>query len=137
MPLNYLTLSRQDLNDLVWSKPMTEVAASLGVSDVALAKRCAAVGIPVPPRGYWARVQAGQTPRKPPLPVHKRSGSHTSESVVHVPKRDPDPPPPPKAAPTASELAIRSRVNEWVPLVPMALDNPHPAVKRRAVELKF
>jgi len=64
MPINYLTMSRQALYDLVWSKPMTEVAADFGISDVALAKRWARVKIPVPPRGYWARVQAGLKPRR-------------------------------------------------------------------------
>lgn len=35
-----LTLSREDLYELVWSKPMVELAQDLGLSDVALAKRC-------------------------------------------------------------------------------------------------
>jgi hypothetical protein len=32
-----LTLSREDLFELVWSKPMTELAQDFGLSDVALA----------------------------------------------------------------------------------------------------
>jgi hypothetical protein len=35
-----LTLSREDLYDLVWSKPMTTIAAEFGVSSVAFAKHC-------------------------------------------------------------------------------------------------
>lgn len=73
--LNPLTLSRRELYDLVWSKPMTEVAKSIGLSDVAVAKRCRQVQVPVPPRGYWARVAAGQTPTKPPLPKYRDSSS--------------------------------------------------------------
>jgi hypothetical protein len=34
------TLSREDLYELVWSKPMRELAKDFGISDVALAKRC-------------------------------------------------------------------------------------------------
>jgi hypothetical protein len=64
----FLTLSRQDLYELVWSKPMTELAADLGLSDVGLAKRCKKLGVPIPGRGYWARVVAGQRPRRAPLP---------------------------------------------------------------------
>jgi hypothetical protein len=50
-----LTLSRDDLYELVWSKPMIELAKDFGLSDVALAKRCRKLGVPVPGRGYWAR----------------------------------------------------------------------------------
>ena len=38
--------SREELYELVWSKPMTAVAAELGVSDVALAKRCRKLFVP-------------------------------------------------------------------------------------------
>jgi hypothetical protein len=63
-----LTLSREDLYELAWSKPTSELAKDFGISDVALAKRCRRLGIPVPGRGYWARVDAGQTPYRPKLP---------------------------------------------------------------------
>jgi hypothetical protein len=60
-------VSREELFALVWEKPTQEVAKELGVSDVAIAKLCTRLQVPKPPRGYWARVQAGQTPRRPPL----------------------------------------------------------------------
>jgi hypothetical protein len=66
-----LTLSREDLYELVWSKPMRELAKDFGISDVALAKRCRGLGIPVPGRGYWARLDAGQAPHRPKLPERK------------------------------------------------------------------
>jgi hypothetical protein len=62
-----LTLSRQALYELVWSKPLMELAQDFGLSDVALAKRCRKLGVPVPGRGYWARVAAGQDPYRPAL----------------------------------------------------------------------
>ena len=136
MPLNYLTMSRKDLYDLVWSKPMTEIAASLGISDVALAKRCAAVAIPVPPRGYWAKVRAGQTPPKTPLATRRLPGAPAPDLDVQIPKREPDPPSPPKPAATAAELAMRAKVDGEIPIVPLNLVDPHPAVKRTAIELK-
>jgi hypothetical protein len=52
--------TRTELYDLVWSQPMRTVAASVGISDVALAKQCKKANIPVPNRGYWARKQAGK-----------------------------------------------------------------------------
>jgi hypothetical protein len=41
----------------------------LGVSDVAIAKLCTRFQVPKPSRGYWARVQSGQTPRRPPAGI--------------------------------------------------------------------
>ena len=35
-----ITLSREDLYELAWSKPITSLAQDFGISDVALAKRC-------------------------------------------------------------------------------------------------
>src|SRR5207249_2416536 len=52
--------TRKELYDLVWSLPMRTVAASVGISDVALAKQCKKANIPVPSRGYWACKQAGK-----------------------------------------------------------------------------
>ena len=63
-----LTLSREDLYELAWSKPICELSKDFGISDVALAKRCRRLGIPIPGRGYWARVEAGQKPYRPKLP---------------------------------------------------------------------
>jgi len=53
------TLSREDLYELVWSKPMRGLAKDFGISDVRLAKRCRRLAITVPGRGYWARIDAG------------------------------------------------------------------------------
>ncbi|MBX8465009.1 hypothetical protein [Deinococcus sp. RIT780] len=64
--------TREELYELVWARPSEQVAAELGVSGVALAKRCTALNIPKPPRGYWAKRVAGQKVKKPPLPVSSR-----------------------------------------------------------------
>lgn len=61
-------VNREDLYILVWSKPTVEVAKLLGVSDVAVSKRCKKLEVPKPPRGYWAKVAAGLTPEIAPLP---------------------------------------------------------------------
>lgn len=55
-------LTREDLYAQIWAEPMTKVAKRYGLSDRGLAKTCARMGIPVPGRGYWARVQSGQIP---------------------------------------------------------------------------
>jgi hypothetical protein len=58
---------REALYELVWTAPRLEIARRLGVSDVALGKLCRRAGIPMPPRGYWARVESGQQIARTPL----------------------------------------------------------------------
>jgi hypothetical protein len=60
--------TREELYELVWSDPVSKVAAKLGLSDVGLAKRCRREDIPVPPRGYWAKIAAGHAQDRPALP---------------------------------------------------------------------
>lgn len=52
-------ITKEDLEIMVWSYPTTHVAKILGVSDVAVGKRCKALGVTKPPRGFWAKVNAG------------------------------------------------------------------------------
>lgn len=61
-------ISREDLYRLVWTTPTVEVAKILGISDVAVGKRCKKLNIPKPSRGFWAKVQAGKDVEIPPLP---------------------------------------------------------------------
>lgn len=48
----------EELENLDWEMPTTEVAKLFCVSDKALEKRCKKYGIRKPPRGYWAKVNA-------------------------------------------------------------------------------
>lgn len=70
MPLQELT--RRAMYDLVWSRPMIKVAEELGISDVALKKICEKHRVPSPPRGYWAKKEAGR-------PVKQVSFHHTAD----------------------------------------------------------
>ena len=58
---------REALYELVWTAPVSEVAGQLGISDVALAKVCRRTGIPIPYRGYWAKINSGQSVLRTPL----------------------------------------------------------------------
>lgn len=48
-------VTKEELTQLVWNKPTTSIASDFGVSDVAIGKKCKAMGITKPPRGYWAK----------------------------------------------------------------------------------
>ena len=46
---------KEELERLVWAHPTTHLEKVYGVTDVAIAKRCKILGVPKPPRGYWAK----------------------------------------------------------------------------------
>jgi hypothetical protein len=61
---------REELYRSVWTAPMRELAKQHGISDVALAKTCRKLVIPVPGRGYWAKKAANRrVDPPPPLPT--------------------------------------------------------------------
>ncbi len=59
---------RVALYEKVWSQPVQEVAKACGISGVRLGKVCRTLEVPVPSRGYWARVRSGYAAKGPPLP---------------------------------------------------------------------
>ena len=60
-------LSREELYALVWSEPLLTLAKRFGLSDNGLRKRCKAMNVPTPPRGYWQNARHGRRPKLPAL----------------------------------------------------------------------
>lgn len=84
-------LTRLELYEKVWATPATKIAAQMGISDVALAKRCKKLNIPRPPRGYWAKIAVGRKPAKKPLPTseeEKLLGKDQKSSRVQIPEKN-------------------------------------------------
>jgi len=79
------TYNRQKLYEEVWTKPVVDVAVQYGVSDVAIHKVCKSLNVPVPPRGYWARLRAGEKLKKPSLPatdgIIEKTGARTFDGI--------------------------------------------------------
>ncbi len=61
-------MTREELYELVWSMPMTKVAEKFEVSGSYLARVCAALRVPRPERGYWAKLAVGKASQRPALP---------------------------------------------------------------------
>jgi hypothetical protein len=78
-------LTRRDLYDKVWATPVAKLAAEWGISGPGLKKACKRLGVPVPPRGYWARLEAGHRPRRPRLPAAPPGVSATIIVTLTVP----------------------------------------------------
>ena len=47
--------TKGELKKRVWQKPLVRVAEEIGVSNVAVKKRCEKMGIELPPRGHWLK----------------------------------------------------------------------------------
>lgn len=115
-PLNRLT--REELYARVWQTPLSRLAPEYGISGNGLAKHCDKLDIPYPPRGHWAKIQAGKTVRPVPLPPEPRP-------------REPRRAPPPSTSPV-----LRSRVQhpDAAPLIQATLEGLHSKVRARLAE---
>lgn len=117
--------TRQELYELVWREPIEKLAPKFGLSDRGLGKLCERHAIPTPPRGYWARKQAGQKPPKAPLIA--LAGERPLGPIASFrTKRD--------AQPDAADplLAFFHAQCAEIGAIPVAktLRNPHPMIGR-------
>ena len=69
-----MTVTRDELFEQVWSKPMSTLAREYGISDVGLAKICKKMEIPRPERGYWRQIEVGRKPKKAKLKTLTKKG---------------------------------------------------------------
>ena len=115
------TVTREDLYRLVWETPITRLAAGYGISGNGLKKICDRLEVPVPPRCYLAKKEAGQ-----PVVQFRllRPKANTPLSVVIHPT-------PPKEKPAPVPVPIdnpHAGVKDGALVVPDRLNKPHPVV---------
>lgn len=115
------SVDRETLYNEVWTEPMVVVAPRYGLSDVGLAKICRSLAIPIPSRGYWAKVKAGRIMRRVPLPELKSSGS-VPTGLVKLPMEQLT------GRETASKTAARVRKDTASLSLPEDASAPHPLV---------
>jgi hypothetical protein len=118
-----MKLTRNELYATVWDKPITRLSKEFGISDVGFAKICRKHNIPLPARGYWARLASGQKIRPTPLP----KPNDNPEIRIDV-----------RPAPSSDQLAAKNAQKEkeaqlidqvGIILVPTELDAPHPLTR--------
>lgn len=139
--MGYL-FARLQLYELVWAEPISTLAKSLGVSDVGLAKACRRGDIPLPPRGYWAKLNAGQRVDRTALPLRAPGASDRVEvgagrpqafrqDVADTSVSDAVPPEPPVYDETLED--VEARIQLALPAkfrFVRNLDNAHPLIGR-------
>lgn len=124
-----MRVSREELYEQVWREPMSRLAKRYGISDVALAKTCRALNVPVPPRGHWAKLQHGKPSPQLPLPPQEPKAAQAANITAS-----------PKVGVTKDEPLVVARVEEEARpenrvVVAERLANPHPAVRATAAAL--
>ena len=68
-----MAVTREGLYEQVWAEPMTTVARRYNVSSSFLARVCARLNVPRPPRGYWAKRRVGKPLDQPALPAARKT----------------------------------------------------------------
>ena len=81
-------VTREQLYEQVWSVPIWTLCEQYGLSDNGLRKVCRRLNVPVPKRGYWAKVEAGKKVRKAALPAEAKL---TATDIWFAPKREKTP----------------------------------------------
>jgi hypothetical protein len=114
-------VTREELHQMVWQKPMSRLAEEFGISGNGLAKVCDRLDVPYPPRGYWAKREAGNPVVTFKLPPRK-DGIPDGADIYPTPLK---PPPLPKAEQSAAAAA--ERLGDIV--VPDNLDDLHPSIR--------
>lgn len=134
-----MTLTREELYQLVWSEPLRTLCKRFGISDAALAKRCRAANIPLPGLGYWAKKEAGKAVYQPALPPRalgqanflelgadeRRSYTEADEELLNTTLIPPEPFPDglPEVMARARQIVGKVRASS-------SLAKPHPVVAK-------
>lgn len=123
-------VDRETLYQEIWAEPVSVVATRYGLSDVGLAKICRTLAIPLPSRGYWAKVKAGRIMAKPALPKLSQP-TEISRRLV------PLPPAQAAARAEAKTSVAKARKEDVTDLLNEAASSPpHPLVRATEKRLR-
>lgn len=79
------SVTRTELQQLVWQQPMKKLSEKYGVAAAKFSKLCDEQGIPRPPQGYWTLMQMGREVIIEPLPAKKDGQSENLTLAVSQP----------------------------------------------------
>ena len=115
-----ITLSRQQLYDMVWTEPMLALAKKYNISDRGLRKICIRMNIPVPKMGHWAKVKFGK-----PIRIVRLPADYSGKSDVTLTERSKDAKESDPFISSTKQRLVEIRNDPNLPLtVPDRLTNP-------------
>jgi hypothetical protein len=112
-------LSRKELYDHVWSKPISTLSKEFDLSDLELRKICSDYQIPLPKNGHWSKLKFS----KPVIIIPFIEHFDGSDMILYVPK----------------VKSTKELVKKFKPLrtdVPLKLTNPLPEILEAQAKLK-
>lgn len=109
-------ISRRELFERVWAKPLTKLAPELGISTAQLIKLCQLYNIPRPSNGHWTLLAWGRECQRPELPA---AASPDKEQIEIA----------------SAEVQKRSDNDSLTIAVPSRLTSPHRLVAAAATML--
>lgn len=83
-----LNMTRRELYDLLWQKPITQLAKDLNIKYYTLKKICLNMNIPVPGSSYWSSLRYGKIITKPKLPPYFGDDKVTIDKAVSTTKSE-------------------------------------------------
>jgi hypothetical protein len=129
---HFLRIKRSELYSLVWSKAMIHVAKDVGLSGRGLAKLCRRHDIPVPRRGYWARLLHGHKPKQSDLPPSPQG----QDLLIEIRATEPAPGAVKNAEGSVSVEAQAESRSDYRLTVNETVIDPHPDLRRTDRELR-
>jgi len=69
------TFTREELYELVWSKPAVKIAREHGVSRISVVRASDRLGVPMPTLSHWIKIEHGVKVPRPELPERKKGQS--------------------------------------------------------------
>ncbi len=127
--------NREELYKDVWEQPLTKLMEKHGVSAVMLGKVCRKLKVPLPGRGYWAKLAFGKQGPRPLLPPAKDLPVITRVKPPESQPKQVEPPPPPAPEPTDQEY-LRIKAVEGRPIVIKPGARRHPLIVSTAKAMK-
>ncbi len=112
-------LSRKELYDHVWSKPISNLSKEFDLSDLELRKICKEYQIPLPFQGHWSKLKHSKPVKIIPLNEDYKG----SDMIQYVPK----------------VKSTKELVKKFKPIltdVPLKLTNPLPEILEAGAKLK-
>ncbi len=127
-----ITLTREQLHEMVWTEPVRTIAKRFGISDRGLAKMCIRMHVPLPARGHWQKKAVGRESRRVPLrPLLATATTGEREVVIRGGLESTRP----RSDAVLAEEALERKPERAIQ-VPPTLDNAHPLVERTARSLR-
>lgn len=83
-----MEITRKELYELIWKKPISKLAEEWGIPEQALRAYCNQLNIPTPSSGYWSKLKFGKPVEIPPLPIFEGKEIQSFDSLQKTDKKN-------------------------------------------------